>query len=374
MIPLLDLRAQYAGIKADIDAAVLDTLASGAYVSGPRVDAFERSFAAFTGAGEAVALNSGTSALHLALLALGIGPGDEVIVPAMTFVATAAAVRYTGATPVLADADPLTWNIDPVAIEREITPRTRAIIPVHLHGRMADMDAIMAIATQHGVAVIEDAAQAHGATWEGHGAGTFGAIGCFSFYPGKNLGACGEGGCAVTSDPTLAARMRRLRDWGQDGRYNHIEHAFNYRMDGIQGAILSVKLRHLSRWTERRREVAALYDRLLADLPVQLPAVPTASEHVYHVYALRHPDRDRIARGLEEVGVATGLHYPRPVHLQPAYADLGSGPGSFPVAETLAAEFLSLPIFPELTLEQQHHIAGALRNLVAPASVTSHAA
>jgi dTDP-4-amino-4,6-dideoxygalactose transaminase len=374
MIPLLDLRAQYAGIKAEIDAAVLDTLASGAYVSGPKVEAFEKSFAAFTGAREAVALNSGTSALHLALLALGIGPGDEVIVPAMTFVATAAAVRYTGATPILADADPLTWNIDPVAIEREITQRTRAIIPVHLHGRMAEMDDIMAIATQHSIPVIEDAAQAHGATWAGRGAGTMGAIGCFSFYPGKNLGACGEGGCAVTSDPDLAARIRRLRDWGQEGRYNHIEHAFNYRMDGIQGAILSVKLKHLPRWTERRREVAALYDGLLGDLPVGLPAPPRASEHVYHVYALRHRDRDRIARGLEEAGVATGLHYPRPVHLQPAYADLGNGPGSFPVAEALAAELLSLPIFPELTSDQQHHIAGALRDLVTPAAVASHAA
>ena len=250
MIPLLDLRAQYAGIKVELDAAVLETLASGAYVSGPKVDAFEKSFAAYTGAKEAVALNSGTSALHLALLALGIGPGDEVIAPAMTFVATVAAIRYAGATPVLVDADPLTWNIDPAGIARAITPRTKAIIPVHLHGRMADMAAIMAIAAQHGLPVIEDAAQAHGATWKGRGAGTIGAIGCFSFYPGKNLGACGEGGGAVTNDPALAARMRKLRDWGQEGRYNHVEHAFNYRMDGIQGAILSVKLAHLPRWTE----------------------------------------------------------------------------------------------------------------------------
>lgn len=374
MIPLLDLRAQYAGIKAELDAAVLETLASGAYVSGPKVDAFEAAFAAYTGAREAVAVNSGTSALHLALIALNIGPGDEVIAPAMTFVATVAAIRYAGATPVLADADPETWNIDPAAIERAITPRTKAIIPVHLHGRMADMDAIMAIAAKHGLHVIEDAAQAHGARWRGRGAGTIGAIGCFSFYPGKNLGACGEGGGAVTDDPTLAARLRKLRDWGQEGRYNHVEHAFNYRMDGIQGAILSVKLAHLDRWTERRRAVASLYDTLLAELPVRTPARPKALEHVYHVYAIRHPQRDLLARGLAEAGVATGLHYPRPVHLQPAYADLGNGPGSFPVAEALASDFLSLPIYPELTSEQQRHICGSLRDLLSQASVTSHAA
>lgn len=374
MIPLLDLKAQYASIKDALDAAVLETLASGAYVSGPKVEAFETRFAAYCGAREAVAMNSGTSALHLALLALGIGPGDEVVAPAMTFVATVAAIRYAGATPVLADVDPLTWNIDPAAIERAITPRTRAIIPVHLHGRMADMDAIMAIARRHGLLVVEDAAQAHGAEWRGHGAGTIGDIGCFSFYPGKNLGACGEGGGAVTDRADLAARMRKLRDWGQEGRYNHVEHAYNYRMDGLQGAILSVKLAHLPRWTDRRRQVAALYDTLLADAPVTTPARPAALEHVYHVYAILHPERDRLAKGLAEAGVATGLHYPRPVHLQPAYSDLGAGPGSFPVAEALASEFLSLPIFPELTQDQQGHICETLHNLLAKAPVTRHAA
>jgi dTDP-4-amino-4,6-dideoxygalactose transaminase len=374
MIPLLDLKAQYAGIKDALDAAVLETLASGAYVSGPKVEAFETRFAAYCGAREAVAMNSGTSALHLALMALGIGPGDEVVAPAMTFVATVAAIRYAGATPVLADVDPLTWNIDPAAIERAITPRTRAIIPVHLHGRMADMDAIMAIARRHGLLVVEDAAQAHGAEWRGRGAGTIGDIGCFSFYPGKNLGACGEGGGAVTDRADLAARMRRLRDWGQEGRYNHVEHAFNYRMDGLQGAILSVKLAHLPRWTDRRRQVAALYDELLADTPVTTPACPAALEHVYHVYAILHPERDRLAKGLAEAGVATGLHYPRPVHLQPAYADLGAGPGSFPVSEALASNFLSLPIFPELTQDQQVHICETLHALLASAPVTRHAA
>ncbi|GGJ19984.1 DegT/DnrJ/EryC1/StrS family aminotransferase [Neoroseomonas lacus] len=374
MIPLLDLRAQYAGIKTELDAAVLSTLASGAYVSGPQVDAFEKKFAEYCGAREAIAMNSGTSALHLALLALGIGPGDEVIAPAMTFVATVAAIRYAGATPVLADVDPVTWNIDPAAVERAVTARTRAIIPVHLHGRMADMDAIMAIAEKHGLRVIEDAAQAHGATWRGRGAGTIGDIGCFSFYPGKNLGACGEGGGAVTDQPDLAARMHKLRDWGQEGRYNHVEHAFNYRMDGIQGAILSVKLGHLSRWTERRRQVAALYDDLLAGLPLTRPAKAVAQEHVWHVYAIRHPERDRLAKGLLDAGVATGLHYPRPVHLQPAYAALGNGPGSFPVAEALALDCLSLPIFPELTPEQQKHICATIGQLLEHSSVNSHAA
>jgi len=363
MIPLLDIRAQYAGIREELDAAVLETLASGAYVSGPRVEAFEKAFAAYCGAQEAVALNSGTSALHLALLALGIGPGDEVVTTAMTFVATVAAIRYAGATPVLADADPATFNIDPAAIERAITPRTRAIIPVHLHGRLADMDAIMAIAERHGIPVIEDAAQAHGAELGGRRAGTFGAIGCFSFYPGKNLGACGEGGGIVTDRADLAAAVRQLRDWGQAGRYNHLRHGFNYRMDGIQGAVLEVKLRHLPAWTEARRKVARIYDRLLAGSGIATPAKPAGLEHVYHVYAIRSAARDRLAEGLAAAGVATGLHYPRPVHLQPAYADLGYRQGDFPVAERLAREMLSLPIYPELAEEQQRHICDTLIRL-----------
>nr|WP_246513883.1 DegT/DnrJ/EryC1/StrS family aminotransferase [Neoroseomonas soli] len=371
---MLDLKAQYAGIKAELDAAVLETLASCAYVSGPRVDAFEADFAAFCGAREAIALNSGTSALHLALLALGIGPGDEVIAPAMTFVATVAAIRYAGATPVLADVDPETWNLDPAAFERAITARTRAVIPVHLHGRMAEMDAITRIARRHGLAVIEDAAQAHGARMRNRSAGTIGDIGCFSFYPGKNLGACGEGGGVVTDRQDLAATIRQLRDWGQEGRYNHVRHGFNYRMDGIQGAILAVKLKHLPEWTRRRREVAALYDDLLAGSPIGTPAKPKELEHVYHVYAIRHPERDRLAHGLAEAGIATGLHYPRPVHLQPAYAELGRGPGSFPVSERLAEEFLSLPIFPELTPAQQRQICDTLLRLASEGAVKSHAA
>jgi dTDP-4-amino-4,6-dideoxygalactose transaminase len=361
MIPLLDLKAQYASIQDEIEPVVREVLASGEYASGRHVDAFEHAFAEYCGAREAVALNSGTSALQLALLALGIGPGDEVVTVSMTFVATVAAIRYVGATPVLVDADPATWNMDPEALALAITPRTRAIIPVHLHGRLADMDAILAIARRHGVPVIEDAAQAHGAEFGGKRAGTFGEIGCFSFYPGKNLGACGEGGAVVTDRPDLAAAMRQLRDWGQDGRYNHVRHGFNFRMDNIQGAILAVKLRHLPRWTELRREIAAFYDGMLAGTGVQLPARPRGRDHVYHIYAVRTPRRDALRERLHQAGVATGLHYPRPVHLQPAYADLGYGVGDLPVSERLASELLSLPIHPEMTRAQSRQVCDALR-------------
>ena len=374
MIPLLDLKAQYAGIRDELNAAALEVLASGEYVSGRRVEAFEREFAVYCGAREALAVNSGTSALHLALLALGVGRGDEVVTVAMTFVATVAAIRYAEATPVLVDVDPSSWNMDPAALERAITPRTKAIIPVHLHGRLADMDAILAIARRHGIPVIEDAAQAHGAVGpDGRRAGTFGEIGCFSFYPGKNLGACGEGGAVVTNRPDLAAAMRQLRDWGQVGRYNHVRHGFNYRMDELQGALLRVKLARLAEWTERRQAVAALYDRLLADVAVAKPQRLSGLEHVYHVYAVRVPadERERVREGLRETGVATGLHYPCPVHLQPAYADLGHKAGDFPVAERLAGELLSLPIFPEMTQSQQRQVCDALKAICGNSAATA---
>jgi dTDP-4-amino-4,6-dideoxygalactose transaminase len=364
VIPLLDLKAQYAGIRDELNAAALEVLASGEYVAGRRVAAFEQEFAAYCGAREAMAVNSGTSALHLALLALGVGRGDEVITVAMTFVATVAAIRYAEATPVLVDVDPATFNMDPAALERAITPRTKAIIPVHLHGRLADMDAILAIARRHGIPVIEDAAQAHGAVHaDGRRAGTLGDIGCFSFYPGKNLGACGEGGAVVTDRPELAAAVRQLRDWGQAGRYNHVRHGFNYRMDELQGALLRVKLARLAEWTERRQEVAALYDRLLADVAIDPPRPAAGREHVWHVYAVRvAPEaRERLRDDLAKAGVGTGLHYPCPVHLQPAYSDLGCGAGAFPVAERLAGELLSLPIFPEMTDAQQRQVCDALR-------------
>ena len=360
MIPLVDLRAQYHSIKDEIDAAVLRVLDSAQFILGPEVVAFERGFAAYCGAAEAVAMNSGTSALHLALLAAGVGPGDEVITVPFTFVATVSSIVYTGATPVLVDVEPETLTMDPGALAAAITPRTKAIMPVHLYGQPADMEPILDVARRRGLVVIEDAAQAHGAEYQGRRCGSLGRIAAFSFYPGKNLGAYGEGGAAVTSDPALAKAMRMLRDWGAEKKYEHRLKGYNYRMDGIQGAILGVKLRHMERWTEARRSRAATYDRALAGADVRLPHVRPDVRHVFHVYTVRTPDRDRYAEALAAEGIATGIHYPVPVHLQPAHADLGYGPGSFPEAERAAGEVLSLPLFPEMTDEQVQTVAAAV--------------
>ena len=279
----------------------------------------------------------------------------------MTFVATVAAIIYANARPVLVDIDPATGTMDPALLESAITPRTKAIVPVHLHGRLANMAAIMEIARRRGVAVVEDAAQAHGAHRHAQSAGTFGDIGCFSFYPGKNLGACGEGGAIVTNRSDLAEVMRLLRDWGQTAKYNHARHAYNYRMDNIQGAILDVKLRHLSEWTAKRRSVAAQYDRLLSDgAHFVTPQRSADLDHVYHVYAIRSPNRDRLQSLLKDAGIATGMHYPRPVHLQPAYDNLGYKLGDFPASEEFAAETLSLPIYPELTTQQVQIVCDTL--------------
>jgi dTDP-4-amino-4,6-dideoxygalactose transaminase len=374
MIPFLDLKAQYRSIARDLDTAVLEVLGSGEYVLGRSVTEFETNFAAYCGAREAVALNSGTSALHLALLAAGVAAGDEVVTVSMTFVATVAAIRYAGATPVLVDIDPVTWTMDSAALEQAIGPRTKAIVPVHLHGRLADMKTIMAIAGRHGIVVIEDAAQAHGAEIDGKRAGTFGEIGCFSFYPGKNLGACGEGGAIVTNRPDLASTIRQLRDWGQAGKYNHERLGFNYRMDAVQGAVLNVKLRHLPEWIRRRQSVAALYDSGLEESGIVTPAKPRNGEHVYHVYAIRHEDRERLRSALSASGIATGVHYPRPVHLQPAFTDLGYGAGAFPVSETLARETLSLPIYPELGEAAVRSVCRALQSSVEVANAEVDAA
>ena len=364
LIPFLDLKAQYRQIKPQVDAAVLRVIHSGQFVLGPDVAAFEGRFAAYCNVDHCRALNSGTSALHLALLAANIGPGDEVITVSMTFVATTAAILYCGAKPVFVDVDPVTWTMDPALIEAAITPRTKAILPVHLHGLMADMDPIMEIARRHGLVVIEDAAQAHGAEYKGRRAGSVGDLGCFSFYPGKNLGAYGEAGAVVTNNPDLARRISLLRDWGQESKYNHVIAGYNFRMDGIQGAVLNVKMDHLEAWTEGRRTVAAQYDSLLEELPFERPRAPTHSRHVYHVYAVRLPRRDEALKKLQEGGIGVGIHYPVPVHLQKAYANLGCRAGDYPVTEGLASEFLSLPIYPELRSDHVSEVAAQLQKAV----------
>jgi dTDP-4-amino-4,6-dideoxygalactose transaminase len=362
MIPFLDLKAQYKSIKPEIDSAVIGVLESAQFVLGENVAAFERDFASYCGTKHGIAVNSGTSALHLALLAAGVGPGDEVITIPFTFVATVSAICYTGATPVFVDIEPRSFTMDPSRLAKAITPRTKAILPVHLYGQMADMGAILEIANRHGIPVIEDACQAHGAELDGRRAGSHGVSGCFSFYPGKNLGAYGEGGIVVTSDDAHAKQIRMLRDWGQEKRYHHVVKGFNYRMEGIQGAILGVKLRYLEAWTEARRARAREYDALLKDSEsVQAPAQLPGRRHVYHIYAVRSADRDGLQEILQAEGVQTGLHYPIPVHLQEAHADLGYKAGDFPESEAAANEVLSLPIFPEMTSSQVEQVVAAAR-------------
>lgn len=358
MVPFLDLKAQYLSIKTEIDTAVLGILESSQFVLGSEVAAFEEAFAAFCHTDSALGVNTGTSALHLALLAAGIGQGDEVITTPFTFVATAAAIGYTGATPVFVDIDPATFTIDPAKIEQAITPRTKAIIPVHLYGQSADMEPIMAIARRHGLVVIEDACQAHGAEYRGQRVGSIGDIGCFSFYPGKNLGAYGEGGAVTSSNPELIRSIRMLRDWGAERKYHHVLKGYNYRLEGIQGAVLRVKLPYLEDWTEARRAHAAFYNRHLSPA-YATPEVAPDRRHVYHVYALRHADREALAAHFASAGIGTNIHYPIPVHLQPAYADLGYKQGDFPQAERAAREVLSLPMYPELTLGQQEEVIDA---------------
>lgn len=361
MIPFLDIKAHYASIKGEIDAAVLGVLASGQYVLGDEVVRFEQEFADYCNVKHAIAVNTGTSALHLALLAAGIGPGDEVITVPFTFVATVSAICYTGARPVFVDVEPVTLTMDPAEVEAKITSRTRAIVPVHLYGQMADMDAIKAIADHHRIPIIEDACQAHGAQYKGDRAGSIGISGCFSFYPGKNLGACGEGGIVVTSSDDQAGTIRMLRDWGQEQRYHHLLKGFNYRMDAIQGAILRVKLRHLEVWTEARRAHARRYSSLLAgSADLMTPVEAADRRHVYHVYAIRSRDRDGLQRALSAEGIQSGLHYPIPVHLQKAHADLGYQAGDFPISEAAAREVLSLPIYPEMPAWHLDQVVAAL--------------
>ncbi len=367
MIPFIDLKAQYASIKGEVNAAIQRVLESCQFTLGPEVAAFEEEFAGYCAARHGVAVNTGTSALHLALLAAGIGPGDEVITVPFTFVATVSAIVYAGAKPVFVDIDSRTYTIDVASIEAAITDRTKAILPVHLYGHAADLDPILDIARRHGLKVIEDAAQAHGSEYKGRRVGSIGDMGCFSFYPGKNLGAYGEGGMVVTNDPVYARTIRMLRDWGAERKYEHVLKGYNYRMEGIQGAVLRVKLRHLEAWTEARREAASHYDRLLACNGIATPTSMPWTRHVYHVYAIRCPQRSAWQQTLGARGIQTGIHYPIPVHLLPAFADLGHARGDFPHAERAANEVLSLPMFAELTGSQREQVAATLLELVAPA-------
>lgn len=360
MIPFVDLRAQYRCIKKEVDEAVLRVLESSQFILGDEVKAFEQEFTAYCGAQHGIAVNSGTSALHLALLAAGTGPGDEVITVPFTFVATVAAIGYTGARPVFVDIDPESYTMDVTQVEQKITERTKAIIPVHLYGQSADLDPVLALARRHDLVVIEDAAQAHGAEYRGRRVGGIAHLGCFSFYPGKNLGAFGEGGMVVTNDPAYAKRIRSLRDWGQEQKYHHKYRGYNYRMDGIQGAILRVKLRHLEAWTEARRSLAERYNALLACAGIHTPVARSYGRHVYHIYAVRIPHRDAIQQRLRQQEIHTGIHYPIPVHLQEAYSDLGYTTGDFPRSERIATEVLSLPMFAELTPGQQDQVVNAL--------------
>jgi len=364
-VPYLDLKAQYESIRGEIGDAIQQVLDRTAFAGGPFVAQFEKEFAAFCGTRFSAGVGSGTDALWMALLALGVGPGDEVVTVPDTFIATAEAISWCGAKPVFVDVDPITYNMDPSKVEAAITPKTRAIIPVHLFGQMANMDPILAIARKRRLFVVEDASQAHGAEYKGKKAGSIGDAGCFSFYPGKNLGAYGEAGAVVTSNEELDRKIRMLRDHGQAKKYYHSLIGWNARMDGIQGAVLSVKLKHLDAWTEERRRNAKRYDELLRNVPgITVPVEAPYAKHVYHIYAIRVAERDRLIASLAEKDIHCGIHYPIPLHLLDAYKSLNLGKGFFPVAERSAAEFVSLPMYPELTPAQIYRVAGEIATLL----------
>ncbi len=367
LLPICDLARQYQTLKPEIDAAVTGVLAGGHYIMGPNVKAFEQELGAYLGASHAIAMNSGTDALHLALRALQIGPGDEVITTAFTFAATSEAIGMVGATPVLVDIDPATFNLRPDQVARAITDRTRAILPVHLYGQPADMGPILELATARGLAVVEDCAQSIGSTWSAPGqplrkTGTIGTIGCFSFFPTKNLGAAGDGGMCVTADPALAERLRMLRSHGWKRKYYQEILGINSRLDDLQAAILRVKLPHLERWNLSRRRIAARYDQLLADIPgVVVPGTLPDTVPVFHQYTVRVPERDRVAASLKEAGIETQVYYPYPLHLLPIHAALGNLEGTFPEAERACREVLSLPMFPEMTDSDQDGVVAAVK-------------
>jgi dTDP-4-amino-4,6-dideoxygalactose transaminase len=358
-IPLVDLKAQYLSIKSEIDAAIDRVIDKTAFILGEEVESFEKEFAAFCKAEYCVGVASGTAALHLALLACGVRPGDEVITTPFTFIATAEAISHCGARPVFVDIDPRNCLLDPTQVEAAITRATKAIVPVHLYGQPVEMDPILDIARKYGLRVVEDAAQAHGAEYRGKRTGTLGDVACFSFFPGKNLGAYGDGGAVVTNDPDIARKVRRLRDHGRESKYEHLEIGFGERLDALQAAILRAKLAHLEDWTEARRKHAARYDALLGPMGIETVQVSPHVRHVYHLYVIRSPRRDALLEHLKSRGIGAGVHYPIPLHLQPAYSAEYKHV-RLPQAERAAQEVLSLPIYPELTEEQLEYVAGAV--------------
>jgi dTDP-4-amino-4,6-dideoxygalactose transaminase len=363
-IPFVDLSAQYEAIAGEIEQAISGVLRRTDFILGGDVEQFEREFAEYSETSFAVGIDSGTSAIEMALRAYGIGPGDEVITVANSFIATALAISYTGARPVLVDVDPRTYNMDLSLLEGAITPRTKAVVPVHLYGQPVDMEPVLEIAGERGLVVIEDACQAHGARYNGKRVGSLGHAAAFSFYPGKNLGAYGDGGLVVTSDEQTADSLRMLRNYGQRQKYHHLLQGFNRRLDTLQAAVLRVKLPYLDGWNAARRRHAAQYNELLESAEVGMPFEPGYSESVYHLYVIRVADRDGLAAHLKERGVSAGIHYPVPIHLQPAYSELGYSAGSFPVSEQAAHEILSLPMYAELTEGQIEHVAEAVREFV----------
>jgi dTDP-4-amino-4,6-dideoxygalactose transaminase len=362
-VPFADLHALHAPMRAELAQVLERVLDNNSFILGAEVQRFEKAFAQFAGVEHCVAVNNGTAALQAALLALEIGPGHEVITVANTFIATAEAISAVGARPVFVDVEPHYYNMDAAAVAAAITPRTRAIIPVHLYGQTADMDPLLDLAKARNLHVIEDACQAHGAQYEGRPAGSMGAMACFSFYPGKNLGALGEGGAVVCNDPNLAERLRLLRDHGSAKKYEHSFPGYNLRLEGIQGGFLAVKLPYLEEQNNRRRAAAQLYGELLKGSEVVTPAALPNARHVYHLYVAQAPDRDALRQQLGERGIETGLHYPVPLHLQKAYAHLGYKMGDFPVTEALSSRILSLPMFPTITREQVQYVCAAVMEL-----------
>lgn len=366
-VPLIDLRAQHQGLWDPLREAIDDVVRTGQFILGPAVERFEAAFADYIGTRYCVGLNNGTTALHMALIACGVKPGDEVITTPHTWISTSWAISYVGAKPVFVDIDAKTYALDAALVEKAITDKTKAVLPVHLYGQAADVERLRDVCEAHNLALIEDAAQAHGAVIAGRKVGTFGRAGCFSFYPGKNLGACGEGGAVVTDDPEVAERIRRLRDHAQNGRHNHVELGFNTRMEGLQGAVLTVKLKWLDRWNAARRTHAHRYRALLADTPgLTLPQEVGPGSHVWHLFVilLDRLDRTHFCSALQKQGIATAIHYPTLVPFQPAYSHLAYRSGDFPVAEAVAHKCVSLPLYPELREEQIQHVVHSIEQVV----------